>query len=174
MFDDLPATLRRRAKSGDFNAQYSACFMRAADELVMRRRCSSEPEQEAVEQLGNVTILKRCLTNIAGIIHTSTMARELKAAVAEQLNIANHVKKPHKPRTILSVEIVPGQPYAVFLQRVEELFDQHTGGITHGEEGEEGEGDETPQPSGAGRDIDQHQLAEAPRLDAGGGEEERR
>jgi hypothetical protein len=176
MFDDVPATLRRRAKTltddDNYNPQFVSVFLRAADELVVRRRCASDAEQEAIEQLGHVGVLKRVLTNIAGIVARSSMSKDDRKAVGQNLGIAAQVREPGKQRTILSIEIVPNEPFEAFLDRVKELYDQHTGGATHGPEKEGDE--EAAQSSGAGSDADQHPRAEAASVDAGGVEEERR
>jgi hypothetical protein len=176
-FDDTPVVLRRRAKQLEreegYNPQFVSVFLRAADELVVRRRCASADEQEAIEQLGHVGVLKRVLTAIAAIVARSSMSKDDRRAVGQNLNIAAQVRDPHKPRTILSIEIVPNEPFEAFLDRVKELYDQHTGGATHGPESEEEEGDETPQPRSAGSDADQHPRAEAPRVDDGGIAQER-
>ena len=164
---DEPQVLRRRAKTlldDGYNATFIGVFLRAADELVVRRRCARDPEQETVNAQSDIRRLKRALSNIAGIIFRSNMSKEFRQAVAAELRIANEIAEPGKKRQILALAVGEDVTREDFLAAAAEQYDRYIGG----KHGDDTKGDEAAaaEPSGPGRDADQHSGPEAPGLDA--------
>lgn len=128
---DEPATLRRRARellSTGHDEQYVQVLLRAADELVVRRKCATESEQTAVHAIADVRRLMKCLSQLAGVIERSTMARDQKQICAGILRSASAVKEIGTQRRLLAVAVLDGETRLQTMERFTELYDVTFGG----------------------------------------------
>jgi hypothetical protein len=161
--NDEPQVLRRRAKTltdDGYNANFISVFLRAADELIVRRRCARDPEQETVNAQSDIRRLKRALSNIAGIIFRSNMGKEFRQAVAAELRIANEIAEPGKRRQILALAVGEGVTREEFLAAAAEQYDRHIGGEHGDEDVRASEGSESEAPGSSATQGEEQQAAE--------------
>ncbi len=132
--NELPAVLRRRARKlhdEGFNAEFVQPLLTAADELTVRRRCTTDAEQDAIDAVNANRLLGHRLANIARIIESSTMATALKEKVGQELRIASLLLLQDNQRRIISLALEPGTTMADFMIRARAEYEKYaidTGG----------------------------------------------
>ncbi len=158
--DDLPALLRRRARALEKEGrdpQYGACLMRAADELIVRRRAASGDENVAVECISDARRLRSVLADLFELIKIADIPVASREAALQKIRNAVLARRElGKGRKILAVEVYDHNTKAELTAKVLELLESMFPEATNGEAttGEEGDTEEA-QPSGAGRDPHQ-------------------
>jgi hypothetical protein len=168
-FDDLHAVLRRRAlslKAEGYDDDFLSVLYRASEELLERKRCTEgSAEQEAVEAVADNRRLRNTLIKVFGGVQQLGLPQaQILPMLKLMAGAIKAVPEPGKGRRILALEIGPNATREFVERRVAELLDQYfTQHVTMGGQASAeltSEDNEDAQPSGAGRDADQHPSAE--------------
>jgi hypothetical protein len=176
-FEDLPATLRRRHRAlrrEGYEPDWCSVFLAAAEEIVARRKAGTGEElQLALDTIVNNRRLRNAIhqtfTNSVDLHLTPDQQQRLFRPLALAIKAT---PEPGVGRRILAVDIGTNATREFIEARIREQLDAHfnrpqpggsngeTQGTQHADLSED-ESDEAEEPGGAGRDADQHPVAEA-------------
>lgn len=106
---DLPAVLRRRAKQlqdDHYNGQFTGVFMRAADELTVRRRCETHGDQAMIEAVADNRRLRNTLQGLFGRIKSGPFPKASRVDLCKLIaGTLAAVKEPGVGRRIMAISL---------------------------------------------------------------------